>query len=93
MFAGQMSEYARGVTKDDAKAARFYEAACDLQWPPGCYNLAIMFERGTGVLADEQRATDLYQAACDGGAVTSCEKAQDLKMLPLLRFLDGGPPK
>jgi TPR repeat protein len=93
MFAGQMSEYARGVTKDDAKAARFYEAACDLQWPPGCYNLAIMFERGTGVTADEQKAADLYQVACDGGAVTSCEKAQELKILPLVRFLDGGAPK
>jgi TPR repeat protein len=93
MFAGQMSEYARGVIKDDAKAARLYTRACDLQWPPGCYNLAIMFERGTGVPADEQKAADLYQAACDGGAVTSCEKAEDMKMLPLLRLLDGGAPK
>jgi TPR repeat protein len=92
MFAGQMSEYARGVTKDDAKAARFYEKACDMRWPPGCYNLAIMFERGTGVPHDVEKAADLYEAACDGGALTSCEKAKALKLLPLVQFLDGGAP-
>jgi TPR repeat protein len=92
MFAGQMNEYARGTTKDDRAAARFYERACDLRWPPGCYNLAIMFERGTGVPLDEQKAADLYEAACDGGAVTSCERAQALRVLPLVRFLDAGPP-
>jgi TPR repeat protein len=92
VFAGQMSEYARGVTKDYARAARFYEKACDVRWPPGCYNLAIMFERGNGVPHDDQKAADLYEAACDGGALTSCEKAKALKLLPLMRFLDGGPP-
>jgi hypothetical protein len=92
VFAGQMNEYARGVAKDDAKAFGFYKQACDLQWAPGCYNLAIMFERGTGVPVDEDKAADLYQAACDAGAVTSCEKAQALKVLPLVRFLDGGQP-
>jgi TPR repeat protein len=92
MFAGQMNEYARGVVKDDGKAARLYERACDLQWAPGCYNLAIMYERGTGVPVDRAKAGDLYQVACTAGAQAGCEKAREMHAPPVLPFLEGGLP-
>jgi TPR repeat protein len=87
-----MNEFARGVPKDDAKAAHFYERACDLQWAPGCYNLAIMYERGTGVPADRERAGDLYQLACTAGARGACDKARDMRARPSAPFLEGGLP-
>jgi len=90
VFAGQMNEFARGVSKDDAKAARFYERACELQWAPGCYNLAIMYERGTGVPQDRAKAGELYQEACTAGAPQSCEKAKEMHEPPPLPFLEGG---
>ena len=92
LFAGQMYEFARGVEKDDAKSARFYEKACDLRWAPGCYNLAIMYERGTGVARDRAKAADLYQFACTAGAKSSCEKARELHAPPPLPSIEGGLP-
>jgi hypothetical protein len=92
VFAGQMNEFARGVAKDDAKAARFYERACDLRWAPGCYNLAIMYERGTGVVQDRGRAGELYQTTCTAGVPQSCDKAKEMHEPPPVPFLEGGLP-
>lgn len=92
VFAGQMNEFARGVAKDDAKAARFYERACDLRWAPGCYNLAIMYERGTGVVQDRGRAGELYQTTCTAGVPQSCDKAKEMYEPPPVPFLEGGLP-
>jgi TPR repeat protein len=87
-----MNEFARGVFKDDAKAARFYERACDLGWATGCYNPAIMYERGTGVAEERARAGDLYQKACTAGALQSCEKAKVMREPPPLTLPEGGRP-
>jgi TPR repeat protein len=65
--------------KDDARAAKLYERACNLAWTPGCYNLAIMYERGTGVPADRHRAAELYQVACTAGAHAACDKAAAIR--------------
>ena len=93
VFAGQMHEYAHGVSEDDAKAARLYERACDLRWAPGCYNLAIMYERGRGVSQDRARAGDLYQLACTAGASQACDKAREMTSRPPCRFWTVGCPK
>ncbi len=85
VFAGQAREYAHGVPKDDAEAARLYERACELKWPAGCYNLAIMLEDGRGVAQDLKRASDLYQMACAAGARLSCEKARRQLLAPAAR--------
>lgn len=90
VFAGQMNEFARGVPKNDAAAAHYYELACEMKWAPGCYNLAIMYERGTGVPADRQRAGELYQTACTAGAKSACDKAAEMHEPPSPPFLDGG---
>jgi TPR repeat protein len=87
-----MNEFARGVPKDSARAARFYERACDLQWAPGCYNLAIMYERGTGVPADRTKAGNFYQIACTAGATHACDRAREMRAPRLVPFLDGGLP-
>jgi TPR repeat protein len=84
-----MQEYARGVPKDDAKAAALYGRACDLGWPPGCYNLAIMVERGRGVPQDRVKSADLYQMACTAGAKQACDKARQLHESPAAPFFDG----
>ena len=87
IFAGQMYEYARGVKRDDAKATSVYERVCDLRsrlpgtpaaWASGCYNLAIMYERGKGVATERQRAGGLYRVACDGGGRHACDRATEL---------------
>jgi TPR repeat protein len=80
------------VPKDDAKAARFYERACDIGYPPGCYNLAIMYERGTGVAVNRAKAGDLYQMACTSGAKQACDKAKEMRAPPPIPFLEGGLP-
>jgi TPR repeat protein len=77
-----MFEYEHGVAKDEAKAARLYERACDLGWPAGCYNLAIMLELGRGVPQDRARAGDLYQLACTAGAAKACDKAKQMHEPP-----------
>jgi uncharacterized protein len=76
-----MHEYAHGVPKDDAKAARLYETACTAGWAAGCYNLAIMFEHGRGVAPDRARAEALYDAACSAGAKPACERAKGLRAI------------
>jgi TPR repeat protein len=91
VFAGQMNEFAHGVVKDDARATRFYERGCNLRSAPACYNLAIMYDRGTGVPRDRARAGGLYQLACAGGAQSSCDKAVEMRTLPV-PFLEAGPP-
>jgi TPR repeat protein len=73
-----MYEFAHGVEKDDSAAVTLYRRACDLGWAPGCYNLAITYERGTGVPADRKRAAQLYEVACTAGAKQACDKAKDL---------------
>ena len=79
IFAGQMYEYAHGVAKDDEKAARYYQQACDMGSQAGCYNLGIMYENGRGVPRDRAKAGDLYQAACTAGAKTACDKAKQMR--------------
>jgi len=85
-----MHEFARGVAKDDAKAVSFYRRACDLNWAAGCYNLAIMLERGTGVLADREKAAELYQVACKAGAKLACDKAKELSASVPAFLVEGG---
>lgn len=92
VFAGQMHEFARGVPKDEGKAASLYARACDLRGVAGCYNLAIMYERGSGVTADRKKAGDLYQMACVAGAKQGCDKASQMHASVPVPFFDGGMP-
>jgi TPR repeat protein len=79
-----MREYAHGVPKDVAAAARLYQRACDLSWAAGCYNAAIMYDNGRGVAADPAKAAELYGVACRSGAREACERERALRD-------DGGP--
>ncbi len=49
-----------------AKAAFFYEKACDLKDRYGCYNLGLIYEYGCGIegFIDYEKALSLYSKAC-----------------------------
>jgi TPR repeat protein len=63
---------ARGVARNQAKAAALYERACEAGHALGCANLGAMVERGHGVPKDTARAATLYKRACDGGNLQGC---------------------
>lgn len=85
VFAGHMFEYAHGVAKSLAAAARFYERACDLHWSAGCYNLGLMYERGAGLDQDRAKAAELYDVACAAGANEACAKAKEMRSAAAVR--------
>ena len=41
--------------------------ACDSGYARGCYNLGLMYAKGTGVKQDYLKAVKFYTKACDGG--------------------------
>jgi TPR repeat protein len=67
-----------GVTKDPARAARFYELACAARHPLGCSNLGVSYQAGDGVPADIRHAVDLYAEACTNGAKPGCTNLGNL---------------
>jgi hypothetical protein len=74
-----MYEYEHGVDRDFGKAAGYYEKACDAGYPPGCYNFAIMLEKGRGVPTNLEKAIANYDMACKAGAQTACGRAKELR--------------
>jgi TPR repeat protein len=50
---------------DEARAATFYQRACDLKNAWGCTNLGTLYKLGRGVTQDFARAAALHKQACD----------------------------
>ncbi len=61
-----------GVPQDLARAAFFYEKACQRGLYSACAPLAKLYQRGRGVPKDEEKAASLHHKACDGGYAESC---------------------
>ena len=59
----------RGVPKDFAKAAEWYQRAASRGSAPAQYRLGGLYERGIGVKADPARARAWYKRAADLGNV------------------------
>ena len=57
---------------DINKAISFYEKACELDNPYGCFNLGDMYENGNGVAKDINKANSLYEKACELGRGYAC---------------------
>ena len=57
-----------------ARAASFYQVACDGGDALGCFNLAELLANGRGVDKDEASAALLYERACAGGVQDACGK-------------------
>lgn len=60
---GIQYEFGRGVEKDLALAARYYQAAAEQNYPPSEYKLGAMFARGLGVPRDPLIAAFWYRKA------------------------------
>ena len=67
------------MPEDEARAARFYERACQGRHAESCLDLGSMTRFGVGVAADEARGAafdsrgiGLYDEACKGGDATAC---------------------
>lgn len=68
-----------GTTKDDAKAAEWYQKAAEQENVFAQYNLGVMYDKGEGVPRDAAKAVEWWQKAAAQGN----EAAQEsLKHLP-----------
>ena len=65
----------RGVTRDDAVAARLFSVACDGGRAEACAELGFMHERGLGVSSDATWSGHYRARACELGYTPACEKA------------------
>ena len=65
-FLGTCYLYGRGVTRDDAEAVRWYEAAAGQGDLMACYNLGQCREKGRGCEKDLALAAEWYRKALDG---------------------------
>lgn len=59
----------RGVNRDPAEAARWYERAAERGLAVAQYRLATLFEGGQGVAEDRTAARDWYQLAAEQGNI------------------------
>ncbi len=62
----------RGVGKDEARGAHFYQLACDNNDAAGCFDLGVDYDHGIGVKASKVRASQLYEKACNAGDASAC---------------------
>ncbi len=59
----------RGVGKDLAQAAAWFERAASQEFAPAQYRLGAMYEKGNGVERDLEKAREWYQRAAERGHV------------------------
>jgi TPR repeat protein len=64
---------------DPARAASYYERACNLGDGESCHELATAYQKGTGVGKDASRAKALEKRACELGFAASCPKVKKKK--------------
>jgi hypothetical protein len=63
---------AKGVAKDDARAAALYRKGCAGRDAMACDNLAVNYRHGEGVPKDNVFAAEFYGKGCDLGDAASC---------------------
>lgn len=63
-----------GVAKDPPSAVALFEKAC-ASAPAECYELAVVYDKGTVVAADDKKARELYLKSCDAGEGAACYNA------------------
>lgn len=64
---GVMYAKGRGVTKDEAEAARWYRSAAEQGHIGAQFNLGVIYEDGRGVKRDDAEAARWYRKAADQG--------------------------
>jgi localization factor PodJL len=78
----------RGVPRDPATAAQWFEKAAGKGVAPAQYRLGSLYEKGLGVARDYSRARKLYQSAAEAG---NARAMHNLAVL-LAEGGDGGKP-
>ena len=58
--------------KEEARAVKLEQQACDQGEPVGCTNLGVRTLLGLGVTADAKKAAALFKQGCDGGDPSAC---------------------
>ena len=69
----------KDVSRDEARAVRLYEQACESGYALACYVLGDIHARGAGVVQDVPRARELFRKGCCGGISQACEGLKKLK--------------
>jgi uncharacterized protein len=71
---GEMLERGTGVARDEARAAKLFERACDAKnlALEGCTALAELAADGRGVPKDEEHARDLFRKGCADEDAATC---------------------
>lgn len=59
-------------SKDFKSAFEFFEKSCNEGSGKGCFNLAIMYDKGEGVKKSKSKAIHYFQKACDNGEMQVC---------------------
>jgi len=67
-----------GVTKDDAKAAEWYQKAAEQGNAFAQYNLGVMYDKGEGVPKDAAKAVEWWQKAAALGNEAAQESVKSL---------------
>ena len=60
-----------------------YERGCELDEILGCYNAALLYEKGEIVQQDVKKARELYNLGCILGDEESCLSHDKLKIVHL----------
>ena len=71
-FAGFLYERGRGVTADAARAASFYQQACEAGDRMGCVGFALLQARGNGVTKDSAKAQATLTSLCADSVLEAC---------------------
>jgi len=64
---GELCEAGRGVSRDEAEAARWYRQAAEKGYAPAQYDLAVFYAVGRGVTLDAAQAITWYRRAAEQG--------------------------
>jgi TPR repeat protein len=71
-FIGSIYQRGLGVTADLARAAGFYQQACDAGTRRGCVSFAMLQARGNGVPKDMAKAQATLNQVCADGVLDAC---------------------
>ncbi len=77
--AGRLFHFGRGVPRDYAKAAEYYNRAMKQGFADGYYHMGYLCEFGLGVPQDKQRALKLYDTAAAKGDAIARQAASNLR--------------
>lgn len=77
---GLLYAHGQGVAKDEKRAAKLYQRACDAGHAPGCFHLGLMYEEGGRIAKDNRWTAQSFKKACDSGHTEACSALKKLQV-------------